>query len=212
MLEFHPESRTFIFIPRSRLYCFLGRRCMDTQQPHQELLTRARMRRPWFSSGEGERLGIVIWPPNLFELEAVDVQQDSIKQLAPGRDALSLLTLPDDGSSIRELQDADLGPGGPWVTRWGADPIRPGYPVQGWLMSRANFPNAKVVKPCVRCGIPNVDQATGRAFDAPGDTLSTYRSNPRFDGGITFGQNAIVTSGAGGVLRVGDELSARLGF
>ena len=103
------------------------------------MTVRVRAQRPWFSSGEGERFGIVLWPPHLFRLKAQDVQQDVIRDLVPGRTAIKLTTLPDDGGNIRDLQDADLGPGGAWVTRWGGDPIRPGYPVEGWLLSSKNF-------------------------------------------------------------------------
>lgn len=105
----------------------------------RKMSVRVRMRRPWFSSGEGERVGIVLWPPHLFTLESEDIQQDVIRALADGRDPINLRLLPPDGSSIAELQDSDLGPGGAWVSRWGADPIRPGYPVQGALLSPSNF-------------------------------------------------------------------------
>lgn len=99
------------------------------------------MRRPWLSSGEGERIGVVIWPPHLFSLRSEDIQGDVVRDLVPGRSAVNLTTLPSDGSTIQELQDADLGPGGPWVTRWGADPIRPGYPV----------PMSVTVRTIIRC-------------------------------------------------------------
>ncbi|WP_426418097.1 hypothetical protein [Bradyrhizobium genosp. A] len=114
----------------------------------RKMFVRARMRRPWFSSGEGERIGVVLWPPNLFQLKSEDIQGDVIRDLAPGRAAINLTQLPSDDpkntSAVLELQDADLGLGGAWVTRWGADPIRPGYPVQGWLLSPANFPGTTV--------------------------------------------------------------------
>jgi hypothetical protein len=124
------------------------------------MFVRARMRRPWFSSGEGERIGVVLWPPNLFQLKSEDIQGDVIRDLAPGRAAMNLTQLPSDDpiktDAVLELQDADLGLGGASVTRWGADPIRPGYPVQGWLLSPANFPGATV--------------ATRETWDVPPET------------------------------------------
>jgi uncharacterized protein YcbX len=54
----------------------------------------------------------------------------------------------------------------------------------------------RVVKPCVRCSVPNVDPATGVPSTEPGDTLALYRDNQRA-GGVTFGVNAIVEAGAG---------------
>jgi hypothetical protein len=54
----------------------------------------------------------------------------------------------------------------------------------------------RVVKPCVRCSVPNVDPATGNPSNEPGDTLAVYRDSKRA-GGVTFGVNAIVEAGAG---------------
>jgi uncharacterized protein YcbX len=52
----------------------------------------------------------------------------------------------------------------------------------------------RVVKPCVRCSVPNVNPATGETSTEPGDTLALYRDNARA-GGVTFGVNAIVIRG-----------------
>lgn len=61
---------------------------------------------------------------------------------------------------------------------------------------------AEVVKPCMRCAITRVDQATGRRVDLePLKTLASFRRVP---GGVLFGQN-VVHSGPG-VLTVGDEV------
>jgi uncharacterized protein YcbX len=68
------------------------------------------------------------------------------------------------------------------------------------------------VKPCARCPIPSIDQATGVPGPDPLDILQTYRANPKLDGGICFGMNCIVSAGAGSVLRVGQELAAELAF
>ena len=102
---------------------------------------RVRLPRPSFSSGEDERIGIVLWPPNLFDLPAENVQKDDLREVERGGDRIFLTCLPDDKSGIRTLQDADIGLGGAWVSRWGADPIRPGAGAPGWLLSQDNFPN-----------------------------------------------------------------------
>ncbi|RQO34824.1 MOSC domain-containing protein [Herminiimonas sp. KBW02] len=65
----------------------------------------------------------------------------------------------------------------------------------------------KPVKPCPRCPLPSVDQATGEFGPDPLDILGTYRANPKVDGSITFGMNAVVLNGAGTVLRVGQNVS-----
>jgi uncharacterized protein YcbX len=69
----------------------------------------------------------------------------------------------------------------------------------------------RVVKPCVRCSVPNVDPTTGDAATEPGDTLAIYRDNARA-GGITFGVNAIVMRGAGCTLAKGDSAVLTIGF
>jgi uncharacterized protein YcbX len=68
------------------------------------------------------------------------------------------------------------------------------------------------VKPCGRCPIPSIDQATGRPGPDPLDILQAYRANPRMDGAICFGMNCIVGAGAGGRLYVGQQLDVTLAF
>ena len=70
----------------------------------------------------------------------------------------------------------------------------------------------RLVKPCVRCTIPNVDPATAATGHEPGDTLAGYRADPRVKGGITFGVNAVVAEGGGRTLRGGQAARARLNF
>jgi uncharacterized protein YcbX len=69
----------------------------------------------------------------------------------------------------------------------------------------------KVVKPCVRCSVPNVDPTTGLASTEPGDTLALYRDSTSA-GGITFGVNAIVVRGTGGTLARNDAVELTIGF
>ncbi|QOY94982.1 MOSC N-terminal beta barrel domain-containing protein [Massilia sp. UMI-21] len=68
------------------------------------------------------------------------------------------------------------------------------------------------VKPCARCPIPAIDQATGIPGPDPLDILHTYRANPRMEGAVCMGMNCIVTAGAGGALRVGQQLDAAIAF
>ena len=63
---------------------------------------RVRLARPWYSSGEGERLGLVLWPPAIFFRDPPTEDDAGYK-------------LPD------EIDDPDLGPVGPFVTRWGIE-------------------------------------------------------------------------------------------
>jgi uncharacterized protein YcbX len=70
----------------------------------------------------------------------------------------------------------------------------------------------KPVKPCPRCPVPSIDQATGIRGPDPLDILRTYRVNPIVDGGITFGMNAILLHGEGEPLRINQEASVELDF
>ena len=67
-----------------------------------------------------------------------------------------------------------------------------------------------LVKPCVRCEIPNTDQLTGARSTEPMATLATFRSGP--DGGVTFGMNAIVSAPPGATIAVGDRAEVVLDF
>lgn len=68
------------------------------------------------------------------------------------------------------------------------------------------------VKPCSRCPVPSIDQATGVPGPDLLDILGQYRANARMDGAICFGMNCIVTAGEGGELHVGQPLEAELAF
>ena len=70
----------------------------------------------------------------------------------------------------------------------------------------------RLVKPCVRCSIPNVDPVTAAVANEPGDTLASFRVNARMRGAITFGMNAVVVEGFERSLRVGQPAQARWKF
>jgi uncharacterized protein len=70
----------------------------------------------------------------------------------------------------------------------------------------------KLVKPCIRCSIPNVDPATGETGSEPGATLAGYRADPRMNGGITFGMNAVILQGIDCTLRAGQRGKAVFAF
>lgn len=70
----------------------------------------------------------------------------------------------------------------------------------------------RLVKPCTRCSIPNVDPVSGVASDEPGLTLAGYRANARLGGAITFGVNAVIEDGFDCVLRVGQSAAGEWRF
>jgi uncharacterized protein len=70
----------------------------------------------------------------------------------------------------------------------------------------------RLVKPCVRCNIPNVDPLTAATGHEPGDTLASFRADPRMNGGITFGMNAIIVQGIEHTLAAGQAVQASYRF
>ncbi len=70
----------------------------------------------------------------------------------------------------------------------------------------------KLVKPCTRCSVPDVNPDDASTSHAVADTLATFRADARVDGGLTFGMNAVIVSGSDAVLRVGQHGSASWHF
>ncbi len=70
----------------------------------------------------------------------------------------------------------------------------------------------RLVKPCTRCTIPDVDPATGVHGDEPGATLALYRADARVGGAISFGMNAVIVEGIDCVLRPGQTASTTIRF
>ena len=68
------------------------------------------------------------------------------------------------------------------------------------------------VKPCSRCPIPDIDPKTAVRGTEVGDMLRSYRANPKVDGAITFGMNAIVLQGVEHMLKVGQPVAADYRF
>jgi uncharacterized protein YcbX len=70
----------------------------------------------------------------------------------------------------------------------------------------------RLVKPCARCSIPDVDPLTAETAHAVGDTLAGYRADARLAGAITFGMNAVIVSGIESTLRPGQAATASWNF
>ncbi len=77
----------------------------------REAGVRLRFDRGMFSSGQGERVAIVLWPPNIRDQSIIDLDQNWIN-------------LEDRWMQLSNFDDADLGDGGKFISRWGGDPIR----------------------------------------------------------------------------------------
>ena len=117
---------------------------------------RVRMERGWFSSGAGERLGVVVWPPALFSLDPDDLAAGRVPRMRPAGELTELMDLAD-------FDDASLGEGGPFVSRWGADPIRAGSGLEGPLMPARAFADYDVALDLTACA--SSDAAYEAALD-----------------------------------------------
>jgi uncharacterized protein YcbX len=90
----------------------------------------------------------------------------------------------------------------------GIDPFEEDYAARFQLGEAVLTP----VKPCPRCPIPAVDQATGLPGPDPLDILQAYRARPQMDGAVCFGMNCIVTDGDGQRLFIRQEVMPTLAF
>ncbi|HQQ71359.1 MAG TPA: MOSC N-terminal beta barrel domain-containing protein [Alicycliphilus sp.] len=70
----------------------------------------------------------------------------------------------------------------------------------------------RLVKPCSRCSIPNIDPVSAEATAQPGQALAGFRADARLQGAITFGMNAVVVRGLDCTLRVGQAVHWRFDF
>ena len=70
----------------------------------------------------------------------------------------------------------------------------------------------RMVKPCPRCPIPNIDPLTAISTPTVGDMLQTYRQTAVVGGAVAFGMNAIVLGGVDSELRVGQSACADYKF
>ena len=70
----------------------------------------------------------------------------------------------------------------------------------------------RLVKPCARCSIPDVDPQRGELDHAVSADLAAYRADPRLDGKVTFGMNAVVEQGFDRVLQTGAVGQATIRF
>lgn len=145
--------------------------------------------RGWFSSGEGELLGVVVWPPGSLDSEAtVAKHAQSTSACEFNRD----WTLPD-------FRDEDLGSGGRFVTRWGSDPTKAidvGAPVEtrlpGFLypsafkdLSASEFPTGFTARLATCVHMPLRTDSSAPQLDPPPPPLtldvSLVTYEPRFD-------------------------------
>jgi uncharacterized protein YcbX len=70
----------------------------------------------------------------------------------------------------------------------------------------------RLVKPCTRCTIPDVDPLSAAVSPTVGDALAGFRADARMGGAVTFGMNAVVVEGFERSLRVGMDAALSWNF
>ena len=66
----------------------------------------------------------------------------------------------------------------------------------------------RLVKPCIRCTIPSIDQRTGRPSTDPAPVLRQFRFSKTLRG-VSFGENAVVVTGTTAVIERGAACQVR---
>lgn len=172
----------------------------------------------WFSDFLGQPLRLVRFDPDHRRLsslkwtgglEATNAFSDGFPLLVTGEAALADL-------------NARLAAGG--VAAVGMERFRPNLVLAGVdafeedhlrdlrITTAQGQVRLRLVKPCARCPIPEVDPSTGRSSPEVGDALQVFRSDPRLSGAVTFGMNAIVLEGDGQWLRAGQPVAGEFAF
>ena len=158
----------------------------------------------WFSEVLGQPATLVRVPPD-HERPGWGVHAGK----AGFADAHALLVA--SKSSLDELNARILETGGEPVPM---NRFRPNIVVGGWSephtedkVLEATIGSVRIGYSArsIRCAVPRVDQRTGeRMGPEPTKTLSTYRRQPDYDGGVSFGMKAAVLTP--GRIAVGNEI------
>ena len=136
-----PPAPTFVFERSSTKLADGSSRQLVTRT----VRTRLHFGRGMFDSGEGERIGIVLWPPDYATQDGSLMEKNCV---VIGKRKMKLA----------DLDDADLGPGGRFVTRWCGDPIR-----KDMVPQTGNFIPASAFRDLERLGRGRIDRAMLRA-------------------------------------------------
>ena len=168
----------------------------------------------WFGQALGTVCRLVRFRPDLVRPTSTKWTQ-SAPSSARFADAYPLLLIGQ--SALDEINERMAGAGRaalpmdrfrPNLVVAGTDPFEEDYTES----LRAGAVVIKPVKPCARCPIPAIDQATGIPGLDPLDILQSWRTKAVLDGAVCVGMNCIVSEGAGGTLRVGQALEVGLSF
>ena len=168
----------------------------------------------WFSDFLGRKLRLVRFDPDHRRLSSLQ-WTGGLEVPNQFSDGFPLLVVSE--ASLAELNDklVAAGHGAVGIERFRPNVVLAGLQAQDEdrldvlrIAADGGEMRLRLVKPCPRCPIPNVDPATAQIDPQVSDTLQTYRKNDRLQGAVTFGMNAIVLEGAERTLRVGQPVAA----
>ncbi|WP_426175782.1 MOSC domain-containing protein [Massilia sp. TWR1-2-2] len=168
----------------------------------------------WFSQAIGARCRLVRFPAGARRLTST---RWTGGVAAPTRFADGYPVLVIGAASLADLNDKLVAVGRAALPM---DRFRPNLVIDGLGPFEEDYADTfelggvrlKALKPCPRCPIPSVDQATGVPGADPLDILQAYRRKPQLDGAVCFGMHCIVSAGAGRHLLVGQQVDAELAF
>ncbi len=172
----------------------------------------------WFSDFLGRPLRLARFDPEVERLSNLE-RTGGVKATNTFTDGYPLLVT--NSASLADL-NARLAAGGhapvtmarfrPNLVLDGLEPWDEDHLREIDIDTGAGVATLRLVKPCVRCSIPDVDPETAATGTAVAQTLAGFRADPRMNGGLTFGINAIVVAGTGLVLRTGQAVALRHAF
>jgi uncharacterized protein len=166
----------------------------------------------WFTDFLGQPLRLVRFDPEQRRLsnrqwtgdvEALNQFSDGFPLLVIGEGSL--------GELNGRLQASGRAPVG--IERFRPNIVLGGlaaYEEDRWPLVRiaaAEPVELRLVKPCGRCPIPNVDPATGESAPGVLETLLQYRRNELIGGRAAFAMNGVILRGAEQTLRVGQAVT-----
>ena len=166
----------------------------------------------WFTDFIGQPLRLVRFDPEQRRLSS-DRWTGGVEALNQFSDGFPLLVIAE--ASLEGLNERLVQAGRAAV---GIERFRPNILLSGFEAHQedrlrqvridADEPiELRLVKPCPRCPIPNIDPATAEVNPVVLQTLMEYRRNDLVNGAASFGMNAIVLQGAEQTLRVGQQAS-----
>lgn len=166
----------------------------------------------WFTDFLGRPLRLVRFDPEHRRLSSPQ-WTGGVEALNQFSDGFPLLVLGQ--ASLDELNARLVAAG---RTAVGIERFRPNIVLAGlpaheedrWPLARIDAEEpveVRLVKPCGRCPIPNVDPATGERAPGVLETLMQYRRNEQIGGLAAFAMNGIVLRGFDQTLRVGQAVT-----